>query len=145
MFLLDNGGHLIPFGFHVSNQLELGPSTVQVMALTVDSEVMVTVDVVGQETQTAFQSHQLGTHGKHFNLHGSQVGTGGEEAPGVDTEHIKIHADHIIHLKSRLNGMLSEYTGQPLEQVMQDTERDNYMTAAQAKEYGLIDAVIDHR
>ena len=58
---------------------------------------------------------------------------------------IKIHADHIIHLKGKLNGLLSEYTGQPLDVICADTERDNYMTAQQAKEYGLVDAVIEHR
>ena len=58
---------------------------------------------------------------------------------------IKIHADHIIHLKGKLNGLLSEYTGQTLDVICADTERDNYMTAQQAKEYGLVDAVIEHR
>ena len=58
---------------------------------------------------------------------------------------IKIHADHIIHLKSKLNGLLSEYTGQPLDVICADTERDNYMTAQQAKDYGLVDAVITRR
>lgn len=58
---------------------------------------------------------------------------------------IKIHADHIVRTKEKLNRMLSEYTGQPYEQVCLDTERDNYMTAEQAKEYGLIDAVVTKR
>mgnify|MGYP002560877343 CR=1 FL=1 len=44
---------------------------------------------------------------------------------------IKIHADHIVHLKNKLNGLLSEYTGQPLETIQMDTERDNYLTAQQ--------------
>ena len=44
-----------------------------------------------------------------------------------------------------MNRMLGEYTGQPLEKIQQDTERDNYLTAQQAKEYGLIDEVIAHR
>ena len=58
---------------------------------------------------------------------------------------IKIHADHIVRTKEKLNRMLSEYTGQPYEQVCMDTERDNYMTAQQAMEYGLIDAVVEKR
>ena len=58
---------------------------------------------------------------------------------------IKIHADHIVRTKEKLNHMLSEYTGQPYEQVCLDTERDNYMTAQQALEYGLIDAVVTKR
>ena len=58
---------------------------------------------------------------------------------------IKIHADHIVRTREKMNRMLSEYTGQPLEKIQQDTERDNYLTAQQAKEYGLIDEVIAHR
>ena len=58
---------------------------------------------------------------------------------------IKIHADHIVHLKNKLNGLLSEYTGQPLETIQMDTERDNYLTAQQAAEDGLIDKVITNR
>lgn len=58
---------------------------------------------------------------------------------------IKIHAEHIIRIKERLNTMLAQYTGQSLETIMQDTERDNFMTAQQAMEYGLIDAVMEHR
>ena len=55
---------------------------------------------------------------------------------------IKIHADHIVAIKKKMNRMLSEYTGQPLEIVERDTDRDNYMTAQQAKDYGLIDEII---
>ena len=58
---------------------------------------------------------------------------------------IKIHADHLVRTRAKMNRLLSEYTGQPLEKIQQDTERDNYLTAQQAKEYGLIDEVIAHR
>ena len=58
---------------------------------------------------------------------------------------IKIHADHIIRTRAKMNRLLSEYTGQPLEKVEQDTERDNFLSAQEAKEYGLIDEVITHR
>ena len=58
---------------------------------------------------------------------------------------IKIQADHIIRTRAKMNRLLSEYTGQPLEKLQLDTERDNYMSAQQAKEYGLIDEVITHR
>ena len=56
-----------------------------------------------------------------------------------------IHADHIIQTKKRLNEILSEKTGQPLEVIARDTERDNFMTAAQAKDYGIVDQVIYKR
>ena len=58
---------------------------------------------------------------------------------------IKIHSDWIIGIKARLNKMLSEATGQPIEKVSEDTERDNFMSADEAKAYGLIDKVIKSR
>ena len=61
------------------------------------------------------------------------------------TTDIKIHAEHMVYIRDKMNRMLSEYTGQPLEKLQLDTERDNYMSAQQAKEYGLIDEVITHR
>lgn len=65
-------------------------------------------------------------------------------AQGQATE-IKIVADHILKTRSRLNRILAENTGQPLDVIEADTERDNFMDAAAAKEYGLIDHVIDKR
>ena len=58
---------------------------------------------------------------------------------------IKIHADHIVRIREKMNTLLSQYTGQPLDVITRDTERDNYMTAQQAKEYGLIDEVLSKR
>ena len=58
---------------------------------------------------------------------------------------IKIHADHLVRTRAKMNRLLSEYTGQPLEKVELDTERDNFLSAQEAKEYGLIDEVITHR
>ena len=87
-----------------------------------------------------------GTKGKRYALPNSEIlihqpliGGGGLSGQATD---IKIHADHMVFVKNRMNQMLSEYTGQPLEVVQRDTERDNYMTAQQAKDYGLIDAII---
>ena len=65
-------------------------------------------------------------------------------AQGQATE-IKIVADHILKTKKKLNEILSANTGQPLERVEIDTERDNYMSAQEAVEYGLIDHVIEKR
>lgn len=56
---------------------------------------------------------------------------------------IEIHARELIKTKERLAQMLAEHTGQPFERVMEDTERDNFMSAQQAKDYGIIDAVFD--
>lgn len=55
---------------------------------------------------------------------------------------IEIHAKHILHLKERLNQILAEHTGQLLGRIRQDTDRDNYMTAEEAVEYGIIDSVV---
>ena len=58
---------------------------------------------------------------------------------------IKIHTEHILRTKDTLNRILAENTGKPLDVIERDTDRDNFMTAAQAMEYGLIDRVIDRR
>ena len=89
-----------------------------------------------------------GTKGKRFALPNSEIMihqpliSGGLSGQCTD---IKIHSDHLVRIRQRMNEMLSANTGKPLEQVQQDTERDNYMTAEEAKEYGLIDAVIKSR
>ena len=61
------------------------------------------------------------------------------------TTEIKIHADHMVKTREKLNRLLSEKTGQSLEQIEKDTERDHYMTAEEALKYGLIDEIIDIR
>ena len=58
---------------------------------------------------------------------------------------IRIHAEQIIRIREQLNRILAECTGQPLETIEQDTERDNFMTPEQAKEYGLVDEIIAPR
>lgn len=63
---------------------------------------------------------------------------------GQATE-IKIHADHMVKTREKLNKILSEKTGQSLETIMKDTERDNFMTAEEALKYGLIDGIMDER
>ena len=61
------------------------------------------------------------------------------------TTEIKIHADHMVRTRERLNRILSENTGKPIEQVNLDTERDNYLTAQEALEYGLIDNILEKK
>ena len=87
-----------------------------------------------------------GTKGKRFALPNSEIlihqpPIGGNGISGQATD-IQIHANHIIHIREKMNTLLSQYTGQPLETIQRDTERDNYMTAQQAKEYGLIDDIL---
>lgn len=66
---------------------------------------------------------------------------GGAEGQATD---IAIHADHIIKTKDLLNHMIAEHSGQPFEKVKEDTERDKFMKAQEALEYGLIDKIIEH-
>ena len=84
-----------------------------------------------------------GAKGKRYALPNSEVmihqPLGGMQGQASD---IKIHADHILKTRDTLNRKLAEHTGQPLEVIERDTERDNFMTAQQACEYGLIDKVI---
>ncbi|MBQ3068888.1 MAG: ATP-dependent Clp endopeptidase proteolytic subunit ClpP [Clostridia bacterium] len=87
-----------------------------------------------------------GAKGKRYALPNSEImihqPLGGTQGQASD---IKIHADHILYIRGRMNQMLSEMTGQPLATIEADTERDNYMSAEQAMQYGLIDKVISKR
>ena len=87
-----------------------------------------------------------GTKGKRLALPNSTImihqPSGGAQGQATDK---RIHTEWILDTKKRLNKMLSEATGQPLEVIERDTERDNFMTAQQALEYGLIDKIIDKR
>jgi len=86
-----------------------------------------------------------GTKGKRFALPNAEImihqPSGGAQGQASD---IKINADHILKIRDNLNRLLSENTGKPLETIEADTERDNWLSATEAKEYGLIDAVIEN-
>ncbi|MDD6251441.1 MAG: ATP-dependent Clp endopeptidase proteolytic subunit ClpP [Oscillospiraceae bacterium] len=87
-----------------------------------------------------------GTPGKRYSLPNSDImihqPSGGAQGQATD---IEIHANHILHTKKKLNEILAANTGQPYEVIARDTERDNFMTAQQALEYGIIDKVIERR
>ncbi len=87
-----------------------------------------------------------GTKGKRFSLPNSEImihqPLGGAKGQATD---IQIQAEQILKIKDKLNRILSERTGQPLEKVIADTERDNYMSAQEALEYGLIDKIMEKR
>lgn len=88
-----------------------------------------------------------GAPGKRLALPNSEIMIhqpllGGLQGQATD---IKIHADRIIKIKENLNRIMAERCHKPLEQVMRDTERDNFMSAEEARAYGLIDRVITHR
>ena len=86
-----------------------------------------------------------GTKGKRYSLPNSEIlihqPMGG--AQGQASE-IEIAAEHIIRIKKKMNQMLADFTGQDVEKIVKDTDRDNWMTAEEAKAYGLIDEIIAH-
>ena len=87
-----------------------------------------------------------GAKGKRYSLPSSEImihqPLGGAQGQASD---IKIQAEHILHTRERLNSILAKNTGKPIDVIALDTERDNFMTAEAACEYGLIDKVIEHR
>lgn len=89
-----------------------------------------------------------GTNGKRYALPNSEIMihqpliSGGLSGQTTD---IKIYSDHLVQTKEKMNRILSERSGQPYEKVCEDTERDNFMTADEAKAYGLIDDVISSK
>lgn len=87
-----------------------------------------------------------GTPGKRLALPNSEImihqPLGGTQGQATD---IKIHAEHIVRIRERMNRILSEQTGRPYEEICRDTERDNFMTAQQALEYGLVDKIVEKR
>lgn len=87
-----------------------------------------------------------GTKGKRFSLPNSRImihqPLGGAQGQAAD---IEIQAREILYLRERLNQMLADKTGKTVDQISKDTDRDNFMSADQAAEYGMIDKVLTHR
>ncbi len=85
-----------------------------------------------------------GTKGKRYSLPNAEImihqPLGGTQGQAED---IRIQAEHILRLRDRLNRILSERTGQPLEKIERDVDRDNFMTAREAEDYGIIDKVLE--
>jgi len=98
---------------------------------------------VGQACSMGAFLLAAGTEGKRFALPNSRImihqPLGGFQGQASD---IEIHAREILYIKDKLNNLLAHHTGQPLERIEEDTDRDNFMAADSAKEYGLIDQVL---
>ena len=101
---------------------------------------------IGQAASMGAFLLSAGTKGKRFALPNSRVmihqPLGGFQGQASD---IAIHAKEILSIKDKLNRMLAEHSGQPLEQIEKDTDRDNFLSAEEAREYGLIDQVLSRR
>ncbi|HEY3028053.1 MAG TPA: ATP-dependent Clp endopeptidase proteolytic subunit ClpP [Pyrinomonadaceae bacterium] len=106
----------------------------------------VTTICVGQCASMGALLLAAGTKGKRFALPNSRIlihqPTGGTSGQATD---IRIQAEEIIRMRELTSQIIATHTGQPFEQVERDVERDRIMSAAQAKDYGLIDEVIAHR
>ncbi len=101
---------------------------------------------IGQAASMGAFLLAAGEKGKRFCLPNSRVmihqPLGGFQGQASD---IEIHAREILYLRERLNGMLAQHTGQSIERIEKDTDRDNFMSAASAVEYGLVDKVLTSR
>jgi len=101
---------------------------------------------IGQAASMGAHLLAAGAKGKRFSLPNSRImihqPLGGFQGQATD---IEIHAREILSLKQRLNEMMAEHTGQPLEKLADDVERDYFLTAQQAKDYGLVDDVLSSR
>jgi ATP-dependent Clp protease protease subunit len=101
---------------------------------------------VGQAASMGSLLLAAGARGKRYCLPSSRVmihqPLGGFQGQATD---IEIHTREILTLRDRLNGILSHHTGQPVERIAKDTDRDNFMDAETAKAYGMVDAVLDRR
>ena len=101
---------------------------------------------VGQASSAASLLLMAGAKGKRYSLPNSRVmihqPSGGARGQATD---IEIQAQEILYLRRRLNDIYVQHTGQPLEKIERDMERDRFMSAEAAKEYGLIDQVLDRR
>lgn len=107
----------------------------------------VTTFCIGQCASMAAVLLAAGTKGRRFALPNSRILIHQPSAGGISGQatDIKIQAEEILRLRERLNEILAFHTGQPVEAIERDVERDRIMGAMQAKEYGIIDQVIKHR
>lgn len=101
---------------------------------------------IGQAASMGAFLLSAGTKGKRYALPNSRVmihqPSGGAQGQATD---IEIQAKEILYLRERLNQMMAEHTGQPLEKIARDVERDFFLSAAAAKDYGLVDEIVDRR
>lgn len=101
---------------------------------------------IGQAASMGAVLLAAGESGKRYGLPNSRVmihqPLGGFSGQASDVE---IHARELLYIRERLNGILAKHTGQPIDRIQQDTERDNFLSAESAREYGLIDTVLEKR
>ena len=134
---------LVPY---VVEQTARGERSYDIFSRLLNDRIIMLSDEVPRENIVRLHASS-GTTGKRLALPNAEIMIHQPLLSGLQgqTTDIKIHADHMVRTRERMNRMLSEYTGQPIEKIMADTERDNFMSAQEAADYGLIDAVITKR
>ena len=102
---------------------------------------------IGQAASMGSLLLAAGAHGKRFSLPHSRIMIHQPWAGGISGQatDIEIHAREIMTMREQLNGILARHTGKPIETINTDTERDNFMSATVARDYGLIDSVFERR
>ncbi|MCC6745264.1 MAG: ATP-dependent Clp endopeptidase proteolytic subunit ClpP [Acidobacteria bacterium] len=107
----------------------------------------VTTICIGQCASMGALLLTAGTKGKRFALPNSRILIHQPSISGIGGQatDIRIHAEEIMRMREMTSGILAKHTGQPMEQIERDVERDRWLDAEQAREYGLIDQVISHR
>jgi ATP-dependent Clp protease protease subunit len=107
----------------------------------------VTTICIGQCASMGALLLTAGTKGKRFALPNSRILIHQPSISGIGGQatDIRIHAEEIMRMRELTSGILAKHTGQPMEQIERDVERDRWLDADQAKEYGLVDQVISHR
>jgi ATP-dependent Clp protease protease subunit len=132
-FYVNSPGGLVTAGMAIYDTMQYIKSPVATLCM-------------GQAASMAALLLAAGDKGKRFSLPHARIlihqPMGGFSGQATDVD---IHAREILRMREELNQIMSDHTGQPIERIAQDTERDFFMSGQQAKEYGLIDDVISHR
>ena len=132
-FYVNSPGGLVTAGMAIYDTMQYIKSPVATLCM-------------GQAASMAALLLAAGDKGKRFSLPHARIlihqPMGGFSGQATDVD---IHAREILRMREELNQIMSDHTGQPIERISQDTERDFFMSGQQAKEYGLIDDVISHR
>ena len=135
-FYINSPGGSVSAGFAIYDTMQYIKCDVSTICIGMAASMGAALLAAGEKGK------RFATPNAEILIHQPLIGGGG--LSGQATE-IKIHADHLVKTREKLNKFLSDRTGQPIDVIERDTERDHYMTAEEALKYGLIDGIMDHR